>query len=39
MLLDNQNQFSTAQAVTSTGSTPSANTIDLGVARDVGGAP
>ncbi len=38
MLLDNQNQFSTAQAVTSTGSTPSTNTIDLGVARDVGGA-
>ncbi len=38
MLLDNQNQFSAAQAVTSTGSTPSSNVIDLGVARDVGGA-
>ena len=38
MLLDNQNQFSAAQAVISTGSTPSTNTIDLGVARDVGGA-
>lgn len=38
MLLDNQNQFSAAQAVTSTGSTPSSNVIDLGVARDIGGA-
>ena len=38
MLLDNQNQFSAAQAVTSTGSTPSTNVIDLGVARDIGGA-
>lgn len=38
MLLDNQTQFSAAQAVTSTGSTASTNTIDLGVARDVGGA-
>ncbi|HZP98284.1 MAG TPA: hypothetical protein VFB13_02020 [Reyranella sp.] len=38
MLLDNQNQFSAAQAVTSTGSTASTNVIDLGVARDIGGA-
>ncbi|UYN96549.1 MAG: hypothetical protein KIT25_06350 [Enhydrobacter sp.] len=38
MLIDRQNQLSDAQAVTSTGSTPSANVIDLGVARDVGGA-
>ena len=38
MLLDNQNQFSSAQAVTSTGSTTSTNVIDLGVARDIGGA-
>ena len=38
MLIDQQNQFSAAQAVTSTGSTPSTNVIDLGVARDIGGA-
>jgi len=38
MLLDSQNQFSAAQAVSSTGATPSTNTIDLGVARDIGGA-
>ncbi len=38
MLIDQQNQFSSAQAVTSTGSTPSTNIIDLGVARDIGGA-
>lgn len=38
MLIDQQNQFSAAQAVTSTGSTPSTNVIDLGTARDVGGA-
>ena len=38
MLLDNQNQFSASQAVTSTGSTASTNVIDLGVARDIGGA-
>jgi hypothetical protein len=37
MLIDQQNQFSAAQAVTSTGSTASTNTVDLGVARDVGG--
>jgi hypothetical protein len=37
MLIDQQNQFSAAQAVTSTGSTPSTNVIDLGVARDIGG--
>ncbi|MBS0520515.1 MAG: hypothetical protein JSR90_17600 [Proteobacteria bacterium] len=38
MLIDSQNQFSSAQAVTSTGATASTNVIDLGVARDVGGA-
>jgi hypothetical protein len=38
MLIDSQNQFSAAQAVTSTGSTASSNIIDLGVARDIGGA-
>jgi hypothetical protein len=38
MLIDKQNQLSDAQAVTSTGSTPSTNVIDLGVAREVGGA-
>jgi hypothetical protein len=38
MYLDAQNQFSAAQAVTALGSTPSTNVIDLGVARDVGGA-
>jgi hypothetical protein len=36
--LDKQNQFSAAQAVVNTGSTPSTNVIDLGVARDIGGA-
>lgn len=38
MLIDKQNQFSDAQAVTSTGSTASTNIVDLGVARDIGGA-
>jgi hypothetical protein len=38
MLLDKQNLMSEAQAVTSTGSTVSTNVIDLGVARDIGGA-
>lgn len=38
MLIDQQNQFSSAQAVTSTGSTASTNVIDLGVSRDIGGA-
>ena len=38
MLIDSQNQFSAAQAVTSTGSTASTNIIDLGVARDIGAA-
>ncbi len=38
MLIDQQNQFSSAQAVTSTGSTASTNVVDLGVARDIGGA-
>jgi hypothetical protein len=39
MLIDQQNQFSSAQAVTSTGSTASTNVIDLGVSHDVSGAP
>jgi hypothetical protein len=38
MLIDQQNQSSAAQALTSTGSTASTNVIDLGVARDIGGA-
>jgi hypothetical protein len=38
MLIDRQNQFSAAQAVTSTGATASTNTVDLGVARDIGDA-
>jgi len=38
MLIDQQNQFSTAQAVTATGPTASTNTVDLGVARDISGA-
>ncbi len=38
MLIDKFNQFSDAQAVTATGSTPSTNVIDLGIARDIGGA-
>ena len=38
MLIDSQNQFSAAQAVTSTGATASSNIVDLGVARDIGGA-
>ncbi len=38
MLIDKQNQLSDGQAVTSTGSTASTNVIDLGIARDVGGA-
>jgi hypothetical protein len=39
MLLDKQNQFSDAQAVTDhTADTPSSNVIDLGIARDVGGS-
>jgi hypothetical protein len=37
MLIDQQNEFSAAQAVTSTGSTASTNTVDLGAARDVSG--
>lgn len=36
MYLDAQNMFSKAQAITATA--PSTNVIDLGVARDVGGA-
>lgn len=36
--LDKFNMFSQAQAVVNTGSTPSTNIIDLGVARDIGGA-
>jgi hypothetical protein len=38
MIIDSQNQFSSAQAVTSTGSTAGSNVIDLGVSRDIGGA-
>ena len=38
MIIDSQNQFSSAQAVTSTGATASTNTVDLGVSRDIGGA-
>ena len=38
MLIDQLTQFSSAQAVTSTGSTPSTNVVDLGVVRDIGGA-
>jgi hypothetical protein len=38
MLIDAQNLFSQAQAIVSVGSTPSTNVIDLGVARDIGGA-
>ncbi len=38
MLIDQQNQFSAAQAVTALGSTASTNVVDLGIARDVGGA-
>jgi hypothetical protein len=38
MIIDQQNQFSSAQAVTSTGATASTNVVDLGVARDIGGA-
>jgi hypothetical protein len=38
MIIDSQNQFSSAQAVTSTGSTASTNVIDLGANRDIGGA-
>ena len=37
MLIDAQNRFSNAQPVI-TGTTPSTNVIDLGVARDIGGA-
>jgi uncharacterized ferredoxin-like protein len=37
MIIDSQNQFSAAQAVTSTGSTASTNVIDLGIARDIAG--
>lgn len=40
MLIDKQNQFSadTGDTPTSTGNNPSTNIIDLGVARDIGGA-
>lgn len=38
MLIDQLNQFSNAQPITATGSTPSTNVVDLGVARDIGGA-
>jgi hypothetical protein len=38
MLIDQLTQFSSAQAVTSIGSTPSTNVVDLGVVRDIGGA-
>lgn len=38
MLIDQQNQFSSNQPITALGSTPSTNVIDLGVARDIGGA-
>jgi hypothetical protein len=40
MLIDKQNQFSAdaGDSPTSTGSTASTNIIDLGVARDIGGA-
>ena len=38
MLIDKENQLSDGQAVTSTGSTASTNVIDLGVAREIGGA-
>src|SRR5689334_7631173 len=40
MLIDKQNQFSadSGDSPTSTGSTASTNIIDLGVARDIGGA-
>ena len=38
MLIDQQNQFSASQAVTATGLTASTNVVDLGVARDIGGA-
>ena len=38
MLIDSQTLFSDQQAVTATGSTASTNIVDLGVARDIGGA-
>ena len=40
MLIDKQNQFSadTGDSPTGTGNNPSTNIIDLGVARDIGGA-
>ena len=40
MLIDKQNQFSAdaGDSPTSTGATASTNIIDLGIARDVGGA-
>lgn len=38
MIMDKQNQFSDGQAITAIGSTPSTNVIDLGIARDIGGA-
>jgi len=38
MLIDQLTQFSSVQAVTSIGSTPSTNVVDLGVVRDIGGA-
>lgn len=38
MYLDAQNMFSKAQPVIATGSTPSTNVYDAGIARDIGGA-
>jgi hypothetical protein len=41
MIIDSQNLFSTqgtGDSPTATGSTPSTNVVDLGIARDVGGA-
>jgi hypothetical protein len=38
VIQDANNRFSAAQPIVATGSTPSSNSIDLGVARDIGGA-
>ena len=40
MLIDKQNQFSadSGDSPNSTGSTASTNIVDLGIARDIGGA-